>query len=88
MQDIHKITLLRGSFIKIQERLPKSVIERTVQMQSSEGGLYNKGGLKNFVKFTRRLGWPATLLKNRLWHRCFPVNFTKFLRTPFLIWLF
>ena len=26
---------------------------------------------------------PATLLKKRLWHRCFPVNFTKFLRTPF-----
>ena len=20
----------------------------------------------------------------RLWHRCFPVNFVKFLRTPFL----
>ena len=27
---------------------------------------------------------PATLLKTRLWHRCFPVNFAKFLRTPFL----
>ena len=27
---------------------------------------------------------PATLLKNRLCHRCFPVNFVKFLRTPFL----
>ena len=27
---------------------------------------------------------PATLLKRRLWHRCFPVNFAKFLRTPFL----
>ena len=27
---------------------------------------------------------PATLLKKRLWHRCFPVNFTKFLRTSFL----
>ena len=26
---------------------------------------------------------PATLLKKGLWHRCFPVNFTKFLRTPF-----
>ena len=25
---------------------------------------------------------PATLLKKRLWHRCFPVNFAKFLRTP------
>ena len=34
---------------------------------------------------------PATLLKKRLWHRCFPVNFVKFLRTPFLtehtLWL-
>ena len=27
---------------------------------------------------------PATLLRKRLWHRCFPVNFEKFLRTPFL----
>ena len=27
---------------------------------------------------------PATLLKKRLWHRCFPVNLAKFLRTPFL----
>ena len=27
---------------------------------------------------------PATLLKKRLWHRCFPGNFVKFLRTPFL----
>ena len=26
----------------------------------------------------------ATLLKKRLQHRCFPVNFSKFLRTPFL----
>ena len=27
---------------------------------------------------------PATLLKKRPWHRCFPANFEKFLRTPFL----
>ena len=26
---------------------------------------------------------PATLLKKRLQHRCFPVNFANFLRTPF-----
>ena len=26
--------------------------------------------------------WSTTLLKKRLWHRCFPVNFLKFLRTP------
>ena len=29
---------------------------------------------------------PVTLLKNRLWHRCFPVSFAKFLRTPFFYW--
>ena len=27
---------------------------------------------------------PATLLKKRLCHRCFPLNFVKFLRTPFI----
>ena len=27
---------------------------------------------------------PATLLKKRLWHRCFSVDFVKFLKTPFL----
>ena len=31
-----------------------------------------------------KLQEPATLLKKRLWHRCLPVNFAKFLRTPFL----
>ena len=25
------------------------------------------------------------LFKKGLWHRCFPVNFGKFLRTPFFI---
>ena len=48
-----------------------------------------KGVLKIFTKFTGKhlcqsFFWPATLLKKKLWHRCFPVNFAKFLRTPFL----
>ena len=33
--------------------------------------------LKNILR-------PATLSKKRIWHRCFTVNFAKFLRTPFL----
>ena len=37
----------------------------------------------SFLAWNRSL-MPATLLKKRLWHRCFPVNFAKFLRTPFL----
>ena len=28
---------------------------------------------------------PAILLKRRLWHRCFPMNFPKFIRTSFSI---
>ena len=55
-----------------------------------------KGVLRNFAKFKGKhlcqsLYFnkvanlrPATLLKQRLWHRCFPVNSAKFLRTPFL----
>ena len=54
------------------------------------------GVLKNFAKlagkhlyqslfFNKVAGLsPATLLKKRLWYRCFPVKFAKFLKTPFL----
>ena len=54
-----------------------------------------KGILRNFAKFTGKhlcqslffnkvagLRY-ATLLKKRLWHMCFPVNFAKFLGTLF-----
>ena len=47
-----------------------------------------KGVLRNFTTFTGKYLCqslkPATLLKKRLWHRFFPVNVVKFLRTPFL----
>ena len=36
---------------------------------------------KQFVSLFNRLR-PATLLKKKLWHRCFPMKFAKFLRTP------
>ena len=47
--------------------------------------------VKNFTKVTRKhlcgslfFKKPATLLKIKLWHSCFPVNFAKFLRKTFL----
>ena len=52
-----------------------------------------KGILRNFAKFTGKHMFqslffnkvaglrPVTLLKKRLWHRCFPVNFAKVSRT-------
>ena len=70
----------------------------TIQMttrRSHQRCSVRKEGLINFVKFTGKhlcqvlfynkvAGLdPATLLKKRLWYRCFPMNFAKFLRTPF-----
>ena len=50
-----------------------------------------KGVLRNFAKFTGKHLCQSLffnnlflILKKRLWHMCFPVNFAKFLRTPFL----
>ena len=46
-------------------------------------------GVDGPVKFVtleavvRRCSKGQTLLKKRLWHRCFPANFVKFLRAPF-----
>ena len=49
--------------------------------------------LRNFAKFRgkhlrqslffNKVAGTATLLKKRLLHRCFPVNFAKFLKIPF-----
>ena len=63
---------------------------------------YKTGVLKNLARFSVKhlcqslffnkiAGLrPATLLKKRLWHRCFPVKFPKFLRTSpdVSFWLF
>ena len=48
-----------------------------------------KGVLINFAKFTGKqlcqsLFFNKLVLKKILWHRCFSVNFAKFLRTTFL----
>ena len=49
-----------------------------------------KGVVRNLIKFTGKhlcqslFFITATSLKKRPWHRCFSVNFVKFLRTPVL----
>ena len=56
-----------------------------------------KGVLRNIAKLTGKHLYQslffnkvaglsaATLLKKRLWHKCFPVNFAQFLETSFFI---
>ena len=62
-----------------------------VQKQSSRGVL-PKSVLRNFAKFTGKHLCQTLFLNKELWHRCFPVNFAKFLKSSFLHntsgWLF
>ena len=41
--------------------------------------IHKKASMSEF--FIKKYYW---LIKNKLQHRCFPVNFDKFLRTPIL----
>ena len=74
----------------------RSITGKTLVRSSHRRCSIRKGVLRNFAKFAGkhlcqglffnkvtglRL---ATLLNKRIWGRCFPVNFAKFLKTPFL----
>ena len=59
----------------------------TAKFRSSRPEVFCKiDVLRNFVKFTGKQLCQSlfALLKKRLWHRSFLVNFAKFLRTTFL----
>ena len=71
------------------------VFEVVIQRNTRPEVFRSKGVLKGLAKFTAKhlcqsLFFnkvanlrPVTLLKKRLWHSCFPVDFAKFLRTSF-----
>ena len=61
------------------EATTAGVLERKLSLDISGNSQENTCGRVSF-EFAGR---SATLLKKRLWHSCFPVNFAKFLRTPF-----
>ena len=60
--------------VSIQKQSPRGVLKIFAKFTGKhlcQGLVFNK-----FASLR-----PATLFKKRLWHRCFPVNFAKFLRT-------
>ena len=84
-------------FKNLRKNLFPHMIPIHPTLEAATGGaLYKKGVLRNVSKLTGKhlcqslfcnkvAGLrPATLLKKRLWHRCLPVNFEKFLRKTFL----
>ena len=89
-QVTEKVTTDQVAWLKIEGSVA-SVLRSSHQRCSIK-----KVVLKNFPKltgkhqrqslfFSKVSGFrPATLLKKKLWHKCFPVNFAKFLRTPLL----
>ena len=97
--DQWKITPLCCSFSTFLD----SQLGSAVLWRSSRPVMFReKGVLRNFSKFTgkhlcqvvffNKVAGPecAMLLKKRLWHSYFPVNFAKFLRASFLtksLWL-
>ena len=56
-------------------------MKRNLQKQSPEV-FYKKCVLRNFATFTGKYLYQRVCFK-ALWHRCFPVNFAKFLKTLF-----
>ena len=95
---LKKLFLYKKSVKSSEHISSKFIIAKlfTGYRSSQQRRSIKKGVLKNFAKFTVKhlcqslffnkvVGLrPATLLKKRLWQRCFLVNFAKFLRTPFL----
>ena len=91
-----KKRLQPGCFLVNIVKLLKHLFSGTSARSSHRRCSVGKDVLRNFAKFTGKhlcqsLFFnkvvdlrPATLLKTRLWHRCFPVNVAKFLRRPFL----
>ena len=76
----------KGNFVvtKLKTRMKFSIYIGEYTSRSSLLEFFcKKDVLRNFAKFTGK--HPChNLLNKRLWHRCFPVKFNKFLRTPFL----
>ena len=83
--------ILADSFFKPTDKIVSSVTHKTYSC-TNYGKSYVTCNSSNIIYliiclncFMQYVGGPATLLKKRLWHRCFPVNFVKFLRTPISI---
>ena len=75
---------------KVKVTLKEAVVQnysvKKVFLEIPQNSHENTSARVSFLINLQALGLrPATLLKRRLWHTCFPVNFVKFLRTPIFI---
>ena len=85
---------LVGSLSKFQDAYPCTIFLLKIKCLVAKAATGSVLSKKMFLKISQnsqentyvRVSFltKSTLLKNILWQRCFPVNFGKFLKTPFL----
>ena len=82
---LDNITFLSGTntYHHLSEAATGCVLQEKVFLKISQNSLENTCASLFFNKVAGLR--PTTLFKKRLSHRCFPVNFAKFLRTRFII---
>ena len=91
---VSSLFFTRNSVNSLSPIDPVNISSYNIFRSSRRGAFYKKGVLRNFTKltgkhlfqslfFNKNAGLRPAILLKRLWHRCFPVNFTKFLKTPF-----
>ena len=73
--------LLPNIFSYFQKQPPEVFCKKKVFLEISPNSQENTCARVSFL--IKLQAPPATLLKKRLWHRCFAVSFAKFLRTLF-----
>ena len=80
-----KIVLKNFAIFAEVEKQMEAVVQRSSVKKVFSEISHNSGEhLRQSLFFNKVAGLRlATLLKKRLWHKCFPVNFGKFRRTPF-----
>ena len=64
------------------EAATRVILLKKVFLKICQNSPENTSATVSFLKKSQASGRPVTLLKRRLWHRCFLVNFAKFLTTP------
>ena len=87
--EISKKSPIREDTRKMGNCQANHILDRSSHQRCSG----RKDALRNFAKFTGKhlcqglfMSGPkaCNFIKKRLWHKCFPLNFAKFLRIPFL----
>ena len=87
--EISKKSSIKDDTGRMENCKANNILDRSNHRRCS----VKKDVLRNFAKFTEKhlcqglfMSEPkdCNFITKILWHRCFPVNFAKFLRTPFL----